>query len=416
MKGKQKTKLNHGLYGPMEGIKKLANTDESASNFFTRSIKNFQITVSHCVTDSSHLTYSTGYRTYIEFCCRANIDNKLERLPAYAITEGISHGEYKLRVIGAFMSYCAHEKELHPNTVVSYTNGVRDAFRREHLNILVFNEHQLKDMKRALHIDWRATHEEVAHTKTLPFTLDMMTTFKQMTSFSNVEEWAMLIGAELQFLQLMRVSEIIPTPSLSDHHMRGSDVDFELRLDNGNVIFIHPSQARYYQEKHLQKVHITIRSAKNDEDGEGYKYTHSKQINLSKTITICIASDMYRYATKASPNDSDPFLSFQLSNGHRRWLNYERYNDKIKAVARACGLEDHHYHTHSLRVGGATLLAAAGHPNHYIQRMGRWKSEAYLQYMHFAISSMNKSQMSLLDSTIFTKKHLIETNSAAKAL
>lgn len=37
---------------------------------------------------------------------------------------------------------------------------------------------------------------------------------------------------------------------------------------------IRPFQATNYQEKYLRKVHITVRSAKNDEDGgEGYKYS-----------------------------------------------------------------------------------------------------------------------------------------------
>jgi hypothetical protein len=64
---------------------------------------------------------------------------------------------------------------------------------------------------------------------------------------------------------------------------------------------------------------------------------------------------------------------------------------------------------HSLRRGGATLLAVAG-PNHYIRSMMRSKSDSFLRYIHFAKGSMLQSQKTLLDPTIFTMADLLETS------
>ena len=53
-----------------------------------------------------------------------------------------------------------------------------------------------------------------------------------------------------------------------------------------------------------------------------------------------------------------------------------------RGVARL-GLDACHYNTHSLRVGRATDLAAAGAPEAIIRETGRWSSNAYLKYIRF---------------------------------
>jgi len=410
---KHQSNLVHGSFGP--NIKKKRNLEEqeNESSFLQRHISNFRVTVTFCVTDSSHSTYNTGFKAYIEFCQLANIDNRLENISIHMLIEGIDLMEYKLRIIGAFMSYCAEVKGLHPKTVANYTTGIRDQWRREHKDLSIFNNIKLKDMRKALLIDWRSAHEEIAQSATLPFTLDMMITLRLHTNFNSFESFGRLVAAEMQFLQLMRVSELLPTTA--DHHVRGQDIEFEMHNSvNGNIFFIHPVQAHEYDIKAMISVHITVRSAKNDEDGEGFKYFHKRQV-IGGKIAMCLASDIYNYSCKAKPLNVDPFFSYSVDANNRRYLNYKDYNEFIKSVAIACGFNSKNFSTHSLRIGGATLLAAAGHPNHYIQRMGRWKSDAYMKYIHFAISSMNKSQLSLLDSSIYTMSDLIKSNPTAKS-
>jgi hypothetical protein len=58
----------------------------------------------------------------------------------------------------------------------------------------------------------------------------------------------------------------------------------------------------------------------------------------------------------------DPFLSYRQS-----WaLSYSRFNAAIKSVAASLRLIPKRYSTHSLRIGGASVLAAAGLQDYFI--------------------------------------------------
>ena len=57
----------------------------------------------------------------------------------------------------------------------------------------------------------------------------------------------------------------------------------------------------------------------------------------------------------------------------------------IKQLVSKAGEDPVGYNTHSLRVGRASDLAVAGESSETIQRTGRWKSEAYLDYVRFNV-------------------------------
>jgi len=94
-------------------------------------------------------------------------------------------------------------------------------------------------------------------------------------------------------------------------------------------------------------------------------------------------------------------------------ISYTSVTTVIKEIAREFGFDPRHYHMHSLRVGGASTLAAAGKPSHYIQKMGRWKSLAFLQYIHWAVSGMADALKTLSNPGVFTSRHLKRVNPAA---
>ncbi len=101
---------------------------------------------------------------------------------------------------------------------------------------------------------------------------------------------------------------------------------------------------------------------------------------------------MYNYALVAKPLFDEPFLTYVSKDDTRKWCNYQEYNALIKKIAIHCGFKDIHFSTHSLRRGGATLLALAGHPNHYIRGMMRSKSDSFMRYRfwcHAAISEIS---------------------------
>ena len=65
------------------------------------------------------------------------------------------------------------------------------------------------------------------------------------------------------------------------------------------------------------------------------------------------------------------------------------------------------YGLHSLRIGGATALLAAGCPPQIIQAMGRWSSDIYRLYCRANLHDMTKWQLAL------GKQHVTPTETAA---
>lgn len=69
---------------------------------------------------------------------------------------------------------------------------------------------------------------------------------------------------------------------------------------------------------------------------------------------------------------------FTLSSGQP--LSYPTYNAFLKSLAQLIGLEPSRVSSHSLRAGAATQAAMTGFSSTEIQRLGRWRSDAYLTY------------------------------------
>ena len=409
IKKKRKSKLNHGSSGP--NIKRRATDGEveTPAQFFLRNMSNFKVSLSFCVTDNSHQTYGIGERHFYRYCLTCDIDPKLQVIPL-SLQGHFSSEVYMIMTVGSFMSYLAVTKGLCPNTISTYTSGVRDSFRRDGRPFVFFSDYRIKQMRMSLQIEWREAHEEKIHTETLPFTLDMLSTFDRLTTRGNMEEEAQFCCAQMQLANVLRCSECVPTAA--DHHIRGQDVKFIMQHSDGSTFRIHPIDACKYNLEGLISVEITVRSMKNDQDSLGYLYPHARRV-IGEKVQFCLATTMYVYASRAKPLNEDPFLSYLLPDGHRRWLGYESYNTRIKQIAVACGFKGVNFSTHSLRIGGATLIAAAGHPNHYVRGMLRSKSDSYLGYIHLAMSSILDSQLSLVDPSIYTMRDMLRLNPTA---
>lgn len=67
-------------------------------------------------------------------------------------------------------------------------------------------------------------------------------------------------------------------------------------------------------------------------------------------------------------------LSFE-STAPKNW-----FRRKLKELVHKVGLDKACYSTHSLRAGGATDLFVARVPYYVIKKMGRWKSDAAIEY------------------------------------
>ena len=66
-------------------------------------------------------------------------------------------------------------------------------------------------------------------------------------------------------------------------------------------------------------------------------------------------------------------------------LSREFMSAVLKACALDCGIPAAEFATHSLRIGGATALAATGRfTDDEIRRFGRWRSDCWRRYVYAA--------------------------------
>jgi len=331
--------------------------------------------------------------------------------PSY--TASVQVYDYKVTTVGAFMSFLAFELNLSPSTVTTYVQGVRDAFRQEHISLEVFAHPVLVQLKAAIQLDFRAVREHASNFVTLPFTIEMVVILRDnVTNMADFKQHASYVATTMSITMICRVSELVPTEA--DHYTRSKDVVFHLSDPVSNTTFdCQAINACNFCVNQLLGVTTLIRSAKNDLEGEGHKCSFSV-IKLSNEVAFCVATTMFEWARTARPLPDDPFLSHHGGHLGRWFLTKHIYNDAIKKTAKMSGFDPARFSTHSCRIGGATLLAAAGHPNHYIQRAGRWKSLAFLGYIRWAISSMNSALVTLVNPLVFTNNDMLRLNPGAR--
>ena len=83
-------------------------------------------------------------------------------------------------------------------------------------------------------------------------------------------------------------------------------------------------------------------------------------------------------------------------------LTPAQYNLRLRSVAKKHGLDPNRVHSHSVRIGGATVLVAALVPDYVIMAMGEWAFAVYLQYVHPSVQLYAAAQAALANPTFLT--------------
>ena len=95
---------------------------------------------------------------------------------------------------------------------------------------------------------------------------------------------------------------------------------------------------------------------------------------------------------------ASPSLLWSLSSAH--------YNSRLRVVATKHGLDPDRVHSHSVRIGGATVLAAAQVPDYVIMAMGGWASAVYLQYVRPSVQLYAAAQAALANAGYITAQSI----------
>lgn len=370
---------------------------ECASDLWSRCQSNWRYLASQCVKESSADTYSTAWKHWSTFCEKVSTDVFLQT-PSTLFVQSEQPFSFLVVMVVSFISYLhTLPQQLKFRTINTYISGVRHFFRVSFQDISQFDHPVISQCRASLELLHRRDVPE-ADEDTLPFICDWFFIARRCFSVLKPREFVFIVAMELAFVCLLRVSEVLPTTS--NHYLRSCDVEFSVII-HGVIHIIPSASAHLYSLSDVVAVTIVIRSAKNDGCGRGYKYSFERLVVTPGSVAFDIVADLFSWASVSGASGQEAFFSYRS-----RLLEYHEFNNAVKLVAQVAGANADRFSTHSLRIGGATVLSSCDMPDYYIQNMGRWKSLAFLHYLHWSTAAMKSAMSVLVNPMLFTMKDL----------
>ena len=169
-------------------------------------------------------------------------------------------------------------------------------------------------------------------------------------------------------LQYVRVDDIIKMVSKFRQGALMAKFDVESTYCN---LAAHPSDRYLIGMKWRSMcLQLTIKASKTDPFRKGC----CLYIGLG-CPPLCVSSAIMNYLPRRGQSPSPLFL---LSNG--QLLSQTLLTHWLKDFFAAAGIQGS-FSSHSFRIGAATVAARMGVPDHLIQAVGRWNSDAYKLYI-----------------------------------
>ena len=355
--------------------------------------------VFNSVQRSTRKTYDVGVRAWFSFCAMIKCDPFLNLQPSgFSSVFG-----FKEDVLLEFMGHYFLDKKFRPTTISTYLAAIKFLLKTSGVDISFFSAPVVSAARTGMCVLFRQSVLKSDERK-MPITVDfIVSAFSLYGNYGQPQRRVVVVAMVLAFTCLFRSCEY-----LGKFKVRGRDIVFEFRVFGSGNIFVSSCDGALlsYSRSNLCGVLIHNEAAKNDPEGEGYRFHYPRQVS-SADVAFDIVEILFDWAVEARLSAKDPFLSYR-----QQWvLSYSTFQKAIKEVAVHLGLDPTLYSTHSLRIGGATVMAAAGLPDYVIQLIGRWKSLAFLTYIRYNLSMFTKALSVLSNPNLFTMSHVMQTNS-----
>lgn len=249
--------------------------------------------------------------------------------------------------LAQFVAVC-HYRKLKASTITSYISAISYI----HKLLDMVNPADSFLIKKLLHSVRRYKNPD----KRRPFTLnnlqDMMSALKSTVS-DHVTRLCMRAMFLMAFFGLFRVGEIAHSPTGHRNVITRNDIDFN------------------YTGSKISSLSITLRHFKHSQ-GQTAVIPLSRQ----SVKTLCPVRALIHYL-KAIPYSTGPmFVDFTGQP-----ITTTAFRSTLRSCVIACHLDPLLFTAHSFRIGGATHAHQSNMSAQNIQKLGRWKSSAYLKYI-----------------------------------
>ena len=276
---------------------------------------------------------------------------------------------------------------INPNSTFSvYLPAIKNFFLRNGVGnnfSYAMNSDQVKFVKRGYLKIYHKMHPK-SESRKMAFTIELVNyvgpAFTE-TDMRFVDEWfkrARELALRVGIYFLLRKSEFLPSRNGNQAGLQRSDILFFDR--DGRPIGC--AVIRKYQ---AESVKVRIQFSKCDQFGKGRDILHVRQPSGSR----CIVHDLEEWiiATRLELHATDEDYLFMVKG--RALISAEQVSIVMKRTVEFCGFSSAKISAHSLRYGGATMLAAAGLPQYVIAYFGGWceDSKSLQVYTQLNVSS-----------------------------
>ena len=117
-------------------------------------------------------------------------------------------------------------------------------------------------------------------------------------------------------------------------------------------------------------------------------------IGATNTATCPVAA-MQSFLSRRRASSQLPLFVFRDGT----YLTPNLVSSTLKASLRIAGYNPAAYSSHSFRIGAATSASASGMADHLIQKLGRWKSDAFKTYVRPDKKSLSKSSKAMAQTS-----------------
>jgi hypothetical protein len=262
-------------------------------------------------------------------------------------------------------------------------------------------------------------HSEITpgSNRRLPFTLEMVLyIYRKFHRSRFTHRCARAAAIVFAFCCLLRPSEYLWGTQSNIHVLTASQLQFECVIPSAtnptsSSTFISLADIRGIPWDQVRLLRIHMHSAKNISSRTGSRLWFS----ASDVGSIHLVRVMYDWGQHAQALPNTPVFSWPTTHHDKQHtrtpqrtnLLYRNFHELLQRTAAYFGFEGTQFGCQSLRVGGATLLRAAGADDGLICLMGRWRSlPACLGYQEISTAAHDRMSSLLLTPGIYTTRDI----------
>lgn len=303
----------------------------------------------------------------------------------------------------AFLASCRDpEKAVIPNTAFAYLSAVRKFLEENGIDTKFFESSQyIRNTKMGMVNAYRVeSNSDARDSERLAITIDTIVGFdahtrEQLGSKYGLAQLAVHTAQILGYTTLSRVSEYLQTPGEAEHLLLAESIMFETHSKQ----LIPSTEIDNISWSEIQGCVVDILSAKNDKKHKGNRLHFGLADLADPNQAYCITKTLWKYAKAVRPVKG---MSFFYIPGLKWTLKPRYFNLCLKQLAVLYNLDPARISSHSLRIGGASALAAAGVPDYLIMDMGRWRSLTFLTYVRRSTQMFDTARNALARRDLLT--------------